>query len=174
MKNVIIIIFTACLMLPSAFAEQNIQIGFSPEGSALKLVTETTNSAEKSIRLIGYSFTSPEVVRTLIDAHKRGVDVRVVVDRKGNRSKASMAALNLLANAGIPTRTIAAYKITHDKVIIVDEKTTETGSFNYSRAADRSNSENVIVIRDNPDVAKIYLAHWQSRWEQGQDWISQY
>ena len=36
------------------------------------------------------------------------------------------------------------------------------------------NSENVIVIRNNPEVAKTYLSHWQSRWEKGQDWTSTY
>lgn len=174
-KRLLPAFLTVALFAPLSFAATaDIQVGFSPEGSALKLVLSTTGNAKESIRLMAYSFTSPDVVKSLLDAHRRGVDVRVVVDQNGNKSKASKAALNLLVNAGIPTRTIAAYKIHHDKVIIVDGKTTETGSFNYSRAADRSNSENVIVIRDNPDVAKIYLSHWQSRWEQGQDWTSTY
>ncbi|MGF6812629.1 phosphatidylserine/phosphatidylglycerophosphate/cardiolipin synthase-like enzyme [Paraburkholderia sp. Clong3] len=69
---------------------------------ALKVI----DSAHTSIRLAGYSFTSPKVVRGLLDAERRGVDVAVVVDDKGNRSKTSQQALNLLVNAGIPTRTI--------------------------------------------------------------------
>ncbi|WP_261804224.1 phospholipase D-like domain-containing protein, partial [Serratia marcescens] len=62
----------------------------------------------------------------------------------------------------------------HDKVIVVDGVTTETGSFNFSRSAHRANSENVVVLRDMPEVAKQYLVHWQSRWAQGQDWQSTY
>jgi phosphatidylserine/phosphatidylglycerophosphate/cardiolipin synthase-like enzyme len=174
-KRLLPAFLAVALFAPLSFAATaDIQVGFSPEGSALKLVLSTTGNAKESIRLMAYSFTSPDVVKSLLDAHRRGVDVRVVVDQNGNKSKASKAALNLLVNAGIPTRTISRYKIMHDKVLIVDNKTTETGSFNYSRAADRSNSENVIVIRDNPAVAKIYLSHWQSRWEQGQDWTSTY
>ena len=163
------------LVLPLvSVASTDIEIGFSPEGSALTLVIRTIDDAQRSVRLMGYVFTSPDVVKSLIDAKKRGVDVQVIVDEKANRNNTSQAALNLLVNAGIPTRIISAYKITHDKVIVADERTTETGSFNYTRAATRSNSENVIVIRNNPEVAKTYLSHWQSRWEKGQDWTSTY
>ncbi|WP_404947538.1 phospholipase D-like domain-containing protein [Salmonella enterica] len=52
--------------------------------------------------------------------------------------------MNLLTSAGIPVRTFSEYKILHVKVIVSDDRHTEVGSFNYSRAADRSNSENVL------------------------------
>lgn len=151
-----------------------IDVGFSPEGSAQQLVLRTLDSARESIRLMGYSFTSPEVVRALIAARRRGVDVRVVVDDKGNRSKASLAALNVLANAGIPLRTNRQYKIMHDKVIVTDGQNVETGSFNYTRSAAESNSENALVVRGVPALAQTYLAHWQSRWDGGTDWHSAY
>lgn len=84
---------------------------------------------------MGYSFTSPEVVRALISAKRRGVDVKVVLDEKGNRGKASVAAMNLLVNAGIPVRTVSKFKILHDKIIISDKNTVETVSYNFSRSA---------------------------------------
>ncbi len=86
---------------------------------------------------MGYAFTSPEVARALIAAHRRGVAVGVVVDAKANQNGAGRAALNLLANAGVNVRTVNRYKILHDKVIVVDGVTTETGSFNFSRSAHR-------------------------------------
>lgn len=52
--------------------------------------------------------------------------------------------MNLLTSAGIPVRTVSVYKILHDKVIVSDGRHTEVGSFNFSRAADRSNTENVL------------------------------
>jgi phosphatidylserine/phosphatidylglycerophosphate/cardiolipin synthase-like enzyme len=106
-------------------------------------------------------------VRSLLAAKQRGVDVRVLVDDHGNRGRSNVAALNLVVNAGIPTRTISTYAIHHDKYIVVDRQHTETGSFNYSQAAARSNSENVIVIWSSPAVASKYLAHWTQRWSQG-------
>jgi phosphatidylserine/phosphatidylglycerophosphate/cardiolipin synthase-like enzyme len=49
---------------------------------------------------MGYSFTSPEVTRSLIAAKRRGVDIRVVLDQKANTGKASVAAMNVLVSAG--------------------------------------------------------------------------
>lgn len=82
--------------------------------------------------------------------------------------------MNLLTSAGIPVRTVSVYKILHDKVIVSEGRHTEVGSFNYSRAADRSNSENVLVVWDDPVLARSYLNHWTSRWAQGTDWKQTY
>lgn len=158
----------------AAVAAPSIDVGFSPEGSAQQLVLRTLDEAHESIRLMGYSFTSPEVVKSLVAAKRRGVDVRGVVDDKGNRSKASQAAMNVVVNAGIPLRTNSQYKIMHDKVIITDGQNVELGSFNYTRSAAESNSENALVVRGVPALAQTYLAHWQSRWDGGKDWSSSY
>ncbi len=133
----------------------SIEAGFSPEGSALQLVLNTIVTAQQKYSLDGLSFTSPEVTRALIQAKQRGIDVRVLLDWKANSAKGSagVAAMNLLANAGIPVRTVSQFKIMHDKVIITDGRNVETGSFNYSRAAANSNSENALVIRDYPALA---------------------
>ncbi|EDI8948950.1 phospholipase D family protein [Salmonella enterica] len=162
-----------CAPVPITYAA-TIEAGFSPEGTAQQLVLKTIETAQQEIRLMGYSFTSPEVVRALISAKRRGVDVKVVLDEKGNRGKASVAAMNLLVNAGIPVRTVSKFKILHDKVIIADGRHTEVGSFNYSRAADKSNSENALVVWDDPVVAQKYMNHWTSRWAQGTDWKQTY
>lgn len=127
-----------------------------------------------SLWVMGYSFTSPEVVSALVRAKRRGVDVRIVLDEKGNRSKASQAAMNIVVNAGIPLRTNGRYAIMHDKVIIVDNHAVEAGSFNYTRSAASRNSENVLVINEVPEVAQTYLQHWQSRWDGGTEWHSSY
>ncbi len=76
-----------------------------------------------------------------------------------------MKYINLL---DIPLRTVDAFPIHHDKVIIVDGNTVETGSYNFSRAAARKNSENVVVLKNMPDVAAQYLEHWQDRWNKVQ------
>ena len=144
-----------------------IEVAFSPDGNAEALVLKVITSAKNSICLAGYSFTSPSIVRALIDAKRRGVDVRVLLDDKGNRGKANIAAMNLIVGAGIPTKVISAYAIHHDKYILVDGKHTETGSFNYSQAAAKSNSENVLVVWNNEDVAAQYADHWNDRWRQG-------
>jgi phosphatidylserine/phosphatidylglycerophosphate/cardiolipin synthase-like enzyme len=142
---------------PASGSAHAIEIAFSPEAGAEALVLKVIGSARQSVRLAGYSFTSPAIVRSLMDAKRRGVDVKVLLDDKGNRGQAGLAAINLIVGAGIPLRVVSAYAIHHDKYIVVDGKHTETGSFNYSQAAAKSNSENVLVVWDNSHVAHQYL-----------------
>jgi len=146
-------------------------VGFSPEGTGVALVLKTIASAKRTIRVSAYAFTSREIARALADAKVRGVDVEVAVDARQNLSGsgrgASAAALNILLRAGIPVRTIEAYAIHHDKTVTVDSETVQTGSFNFSAAAARTNSEDVLVLWNCPAVAQAYTAHWQSRWAQG-------
>jgi phosphatidylserine/phosphatidylglycerophosphate/cardiolipin synthase-like enzyme len=151
-----------------------IESAFSPDEGSEALVLKVINSSDHSIRLAAYSFTSPSIVKALLAAKKRGVDVRVVVDEKGNKGKSSIAALNLLVNAGIPTRTNSTYAIHHDKYIVSDESHVQNGSFNYSQAAAKSNSENVVVMWNNLVLASTFLKHWQSRWDQGVEFRSTY
>lgn len=65
-----------------------------------------------------------------------------------------------------PARPGRSAAIHHDKCIVVDGRTVETDSFNYTQAATRSNSVNVLVIWNDPLVAARYLGHWRSRWAQ--------
>lgn len=158
----------------SSQASPNIQVGFSPEGSAQALVLSTINHAQKSINLSGYNFSAADIASALSRAAKRGVEVKLILDEKSNRNRYSQAAMNLVVNAGGSVRTTSNYKIHHDKVIIVDDITVETGSFNFTKAAEYTNSENVVVMQDLPDVAKVYLSHWRSRWDTGTNWQSTY
>lgn len=93
------------------------------------------------------------------------------MDYKNNisqdQSGKARAALGTVSNAGIVVRTISVYPIHHDKIICVDGTTVETGSFNYSDAAARKNSENVLVMWGNPKLASVYLKHWERNWQQG-------
>lgn len=152
----------------------SLQTGFSPEGSAEALVLKVIGSAKHDLRMMGYSFTSPTISAALANAARSGVDVKLVLDEHGNEGKASKNAMNYVVNAGVKLRTIDRYKIQHDKVIVVDGQTVETGSFNYTASAAKANSENVLVAWEVPDLAADYLRHWQSRWDQGTDYHSSY
>ncbi len=155
-------------------ATQVVESAFSPDAGAEALVLKAIGAARTSIRVAAYSFTSPAVTRALLAAKRRGVNIAIVVDDKGNRAKSSQQALNLMVNAGIPTRTIDTYAIHHDKYLVIDAEHVETGSFNYSASAATRNSENVLVVWNNPQLATRYLAHWQSRFDQGTPYRSAY
>ncbi len=150
-----------------AQAEPSIQIGFSPEGSARRLVLETIGSAQHSIQMLAYTFQAPDIMQALIDARQRGVDVRVVIDKQRNLGKASRVAMDLVTRNGVELRINDHFHIHHDKTIIVDGNMVETGSFNFSTSAETANSENVVVMRDMPEISRQYVSHWQSRWDLG-------
>jgi phosphatidylserine/phosphatidylglycerophosphate/cardiolipin synthase-like enzyme len=150
------------------------EVGFSPEGGAEEIVLKTIASAKSDIKVLAYSFTSKTVVQALTQARKRGVAVSIVADASNLSSRAGTAALSALVNAGAAVRTISVFKINHDKVLVVDGKSVEFGSFNFSKAAAQDNSENAQVCWNSPGVASVYLAHWQSRWAQGTDFRQAY
>ena len=143
--------------------------GFSPEQhKALDMITGEINGAQKNIELMGYSFTSPQISKALANAQDRGVTVRLVLDHKANQNKTSQRAIHFLKSHGVAVRLNSQYPIMHDKVIIVDSKDVETGSFNFSAAASYKNSENAIIIKDMPELAAVYHKHWESRWDNGE------
>jgi phosphatidylserine/phosphatidylglycerophosphate/cardiolipin synthase-like enzyme len=175
MRFILVLIFGAALAFGAGAAETKvptvpeIEVGISPEGSAEVLVLRVIASAHSTIRMAAYSFTAAPVVKALIDAKKRGVVIGLVADYKHNladdKSGKARAALSGLVTAGVNVRVSTAYQISHDKYIIVDGLHVETGSYNYSDAAARRNSENVIVLWNHPAVAATYLKQWESRWE---------
>jgi phosphatidylserine/phosphatidylglycerophosphate/cardiolipin synthase-like enzyme len=61
-------------------AKSSIEVGFSP-GNAEALVLREIAAARQSIDMAAYSFTSPTIAKALVDAHKRGVQVRAVLDK---------------------------------------------------------------------------------------------
>lgn len=163
-----LISLTFLLGFPSlSYAEPSVQVGFSPEGTARKLVLETITGAKKSIQILAYAFQAPDIMQALVDAKGRGVEVRVVIDKKRNSGNTSKAAMNFVTSHGVELRTSDQFHLHHDKTIIADGNTVETGSFNFAPSAETANSENVVVIRDMPDVSRQYIAHWQSRWDLG-------
>lgn len=175
-----IAVFVSCLAptgRSAIAATSDIEVGFSPNGTAEALVLKSIDAAHRSVRLMAYSFTAPAVVRALIAAKRRGVDVGVIVDFKNNitddRSGKGRAALNLLANAGISTRTIAVFPIQHSKYVVIDDLHVETGSYNFSAAA-RYNSENVLVLWNRPEIAKSYSENWKSLYSQSEIYSSSY
>ncbi|GAA5786341.1 phospholipase D family protein [Chitiniphilus shinanonensis] len=162
------IALTTLLCLPVlSHAEPDIQVGFSPEGSARQLVLETIGGAQHSIQMLAYAFQAPDIMQALVDAAQRGVAVRVVIDKRRNQGKTSKAAMDFVTRNGVALRTNDHFHLHHEKTIIVDGNTVETGSFNFAQSAETANSENVVVIRNMPEVARQYLAHWQSRWDLG-------
>jgi phosphatidylserine/phosphatidylglycerophosphate/cardiolipin synthase-like enzyme len=147
------------------------QVYFSPNGGCTEAIVREIGQAKNEVLVQAYSFTSKEIAEAVVNAHKRGVKVTVVLDR--SQLKEQYSAANFLANAGIQTYIDSQHKIAHNKVIIIDEETVIGGSFNYSRAAEDSNAENVTIIK-NKDFAKLFVANWHEHQKHSQPVAAKY
>jgi len=106
-----------------------------------------------------YSFTSAPIAKSLIDAKKRGLDVRVILDKSQRTEQYSGA--DTLANSGIAVLVDEKHAIAHNKVMVLDSEIVITGSFNFTKAAQEKNAENLLVIRDKA-MAEKYLENWSA------------
>ncbi len=151
---------------PRSLLQGSFEVGFSPNGNALNIILNAINGAETSVLVAAYSFTSKPIATALVAAHRRGVAVRVTADAKSNSGRYS--AVTFLANQGVPVRINSHYAIFHHKYIVIDDRHLETGSFNFSAAAAKSNAENVLFLRNVPELAEIYTREWEKLWNESE------
>ncbi len=115
-------------------------------------------AARHSILVQAYSFTSTAIAQALVDAHRRGVDVKVLIDKEQAGEQNSLA--DTLRDAGVPLSTDALHAHAHNKVMILDDEVVITGSFNFTYQAEHCNAENLLVIRDRALAAR-YAENWR-------------
>ncbi|GFE56805.1 phospholipase D family protein [Geobacter sp. AOG1] len=132
---------------------------FSPNGRATEAIIKEINSAKSEILVQAYSFTSTPIAKALINALKRGVKIEVVLDKSQRKQKYTSA--DFVAHAGIPTYIDDKHAIAHNKIMILDRSTLITGSFNFTRAAEEKNAENLLVIMGNKDLVDIYIKNFE-------------
>jgi len=144
---------------PSSSVPQGIQVYFSPHGGATEAVVDALDQATNSVLVQAYSFTSAPIAKALVEAYRRGVQVHVILDASQRTEKYSEA--DFLQNSEIPTLIDVQHAIAHNKIIVIDNCLVLTGSFNFTRAAEEKNAENLLVIND-PSLAKRYLDNWHA------------
>ena len=66
------------------------------------------------------------------------------------------------------TRINDHYAIMHDKFMVIDGRTIELGSFNYTRAAENNNAENVLVVHGSDKIIQDYSRQWRGLWEEAE------
>jgi phosphatidylserine/phosphatidylglycerophosphate/cardiolipin synthase-like enzyme len=141
---------------------------FTPGTNCTQLIVDTLATAQQTILVQAYSFTSAPIAKALVDAHKRGVRVQVILDKSQRGEKYTSA--DFVAHAGIPTFIDAQHAIAHNKVIIVDGAIVIEGSFNYTKAAQTKNAENVLML-DDPTLAAQYTQNWEAHRAHSQPYV---
>jgi phosphatidylserine/phosphatidylglycerophosphate/cardiolipin synthase-like enzyme len=144
-------------------ATGSIETAFTPGDRIDNLIIAAIAGAKREVLVNAYSFTQRSIARALVAARKRGVSVQVIADSQ-QAATLPQNVLTELAKGGVDVWLDANYQAAHNKVIVVDadtaSATTITGSYNFTVAAQWHNAENVLILRDNRDVARAYRDNW--------------
>ncbi|HEY2104156.1 MAG TPA: phospholipase D family protein [Candidatus Binataceae bacterium] len=137
------------------------QVYFSPEGGCTEAIVEAIGGARRQVLVQAYEMTSPQIKSALVAAHRRGVEVKAIFDPEAVKESTSM--VEELSAGGVPIFIDSFHSpgIAHNKVMVIDQAVVITGSFNFTRAAETRNAENLLVIRD-PALAAAYQRNFDA------------
>lgn len=144
-------------------ATGSIETAFTPGDRIDNLIIAAIAGAKREVLVNAYSFTQRRIAGALVAARKRGVSVQVIADSQ-QAATLPQNVLAELAKGGVDVWLDSNYQAAHNKVVIVDadtaNATTITGSYNFTVAAQWHNAENVVILRDNREVARAYRDNW--------------
>jgi len=150
---------------PAVVGNARVEVMFTPEQDATARIAAAIAGARRQVLMQAYSFTHDGIARALLEAHARGVDVRLIADRE-QTEKMARGQVPGLARAGLPVWLDGEHQGAHNKVMVVDAGTASalvvTGSFNFTRAAQHKNAENIVFISGNEGLVRAYVRNWQN------------
>ena len=137
-----------------------IDVLFSPDGGCEDRIIEEIDGARKTIRVQMYFFTSKPIADALIEAHKRGVKVEVILDK--SQEKMTYGRFRVLRRAGISVYFDGEHSTANNKIMLIDRRTVITGSYNFTKAAEEKNAENILIIKGEAEVLDRYLDNFKT------------
>lgn len=149
---------------PAAIANTRVEVVFTPGEDAAGKVISSIRQAHRQVLVQAFSFTHEGIARALLEAHRRGVEVRLIADRE-QTERMERGQVPGLASAGVPVWLDGNHQSAHNKVMIIDGSTVITGSFNFTNAAQHRNAENVVMLSGNAGLAEAYSKNWQRHLE---------
>ena len=119
---------------------------FSPGDDCPRAIGRLLAGAGRTADICVFTITDDRLSDAILDAHRRGVAVRIIADDAKAEDLGS--DVGRFERAGIPTRVDRSPFHMHHKFAILDGETLLTGSYNWTRGAARDNEENLIVTTD--------------------------
>lgn len=139
------------------------------DGNLDQILIKEMNTAQKNLNVAIYSLTKEDIANAIMDAKKRGADVKIITDKQESQTKAQKAILDKLKQDGIPVKINSHAGLMHLKVTVIDDKTTCGGSYNYTANATKENDENLIIMRD-PSIVSDYVNEFNNMWNNTSDY----
>jgi phosphatidylserine/phosphatidylglycerophosphate/cardiolipin synthase-like enzyme len=137
-------------------------IYFTPPAGAASGLIKQIDGAKKSIKVMAYGFTATNLAEALVRAKRRGIDVTLIQDEKSAQN--NRETLPILLAAGIEVRSDGKHAIQHNKVMLIDDDIVITGSYNFTKSAEKRNAENIMIVRSTY-AAKRYADNWKIHWD---------
>ena len=158
-------IVAGCVLLTQlpVCASATIDIYYAPEDHPIDRVVGLYARATRYIYVSVYGLTAPSVVKALVDAKHRGVDVRVITDRERLTDPKQYSAVKTLRLAGVSVRINRHDALMHLKQAVIDDVINTSGSANHTTSGNRYNDERLDVITDARLTAKArdkFLTMW--------------
>lgn len=136
-------------------------------GEAQEALIKLIDEARESIHVAGFELELTPVAEALIDAHRRGVDVKWYTDDEhgleadGDDGGGQFA---MMTSAGIPVRADERDSLMHNKFLVFDKEIVWTGSTNLTRNGMFKNDNNVLVI-ESDSIAARYDQQFAELWK---------
>ena len=150
----------------------DIQVYFSPNKNIDLIMIKEIEKAKTKISVAIYDITNKKITDALINAHKKGISVRLYTDKIINEDY-EQPLLDDLTNNNIEVKianpenwnNVQSYRaIMHNKFIVIDEDIVLTGSYNFTTNAEENNRENLIII-PNKIIAQKYYEQFNIYWD---------
>ena len=138
----------------------SLEAHFSPKGGCTEAIVREIQYARHEILVLAYSFTSKAIAQALVDAKMRGVHVEIVLDH--SNEKEEYTDLHFFLQQGLHPLIDPHHAIAHNKVMVLDNRTLLTGSFNFTQHAENDNAENLLVIKGHPEMVRAYKENFHT------------
>ena len=149
----------ASVVYPKVILSDGTQIftHFSPDNDIISSLVKEIGSAKTSIHFMAFSFTEDTLGSAMRDRFESGIEIQGVFEKRQISQYSEYEQMKAAGMSVIQDRNKGTM---HHKVIVIDEETVITGSYNFSKNAEERNSENLLIIKGNPDIAQAYLAEF--------------
>lgn len=130
---------------------------FAPENDTISPLLKEIKAAKESIHFMAFSFTHDQLGDAMRKQFKSGISVDGVFSTRQHKSDGRYSEYDSMKKSGLSVKLDNETGTMHHKVIIIDEETVITGSYNFSKSAETRNSENLLIIKGNQEIADAYL-----------------
>jgi len=138
-----------------------VESSFSPGDTCRMRIIHYLTQAKKTVDICVFTITDDRITAAIIDAHRRGVPVRVISDNDKSEDRGS--DVESMTRAGVQVRLDRSPHHMHHKYAIFDGQFLLNGSFNWTRSASRHNAENILVT-DERRLVRSFSAHFDRSW----------